>query len=298
MNAFCKPIITILMLIGYCLSAQNIALEQANTFIKENKITEAEQVLLSAYKKKPTPIITERLGDVYGIEKKWDDAATYYKILVDEYPKKANYHYKYGGVLGMISLENKIRALSLLGDVKKHFEIAANLDDEHLGVRWASIDLYLKLPGILGGSNDKAYKYSKELEAIAPIEGYLSRGFIEEERNNKELAATYYKRGLDVVSQNTYPDKNYRRQDIHYQIGKLAAQYNYKVNSGISHLLIFENLYTPESTIPLEDVYYQLAVLYRYQKNKEKANYYIDKAIKIHPNSKDFNSEKENINGL
>lgn len=293
-----KSLGLLFLLIGFIVSAQQSNLEKANSYIKSNKIAQAKEILLLASQKNPDPKITERLGDVYGIEKDWDAASKYYKVLVDKYPENANYHFKYGGVLGMISLESKIRALTLLDDVKEHFKIACALDKEHLDVRWASIDLYLKLPGILGGSNEKAYQYSEELSTIAPIEGYLSKGFIEAERNNEKLAETYYQRALDVVVKNSFLDKNYRRKDIHYQIGDIAYQYKYQIKAGIDHMLVYKNLHTPESIIPLEDVYYRLAVLYRYQNNIEKATYYIEEAIVRNPNSKDFISENKKIKAL
>ncbi|MEL4306539.1 tetratricopeptide repeat protein [Joostella sp. CR20] len=277
---------------------QNVVLDRANQLIKTNKISEAKKVLLQAYKKNDTPALTERLGDVYGIEKAWDSASFYYKKLVDANPKNATYHYKYGGVLGVISLENKMKALTLLGDVKEHFKLACELDDENLDARWASIDLYLKLPGILGGSNEKAYQYAEELYAIVPIEGYMSKSYIEAERKNKELAVVYAKRALDVVAKNDIPDASYKREETHYQIGVLASTYNYQLKAGVKHLLIFEKLYTPESIIPLSDVYYQLAKLYRLQQEKEKATTYIEKAVKLMPNSKEILSEKKEIQKL
>ena len=88
------------------------------------------------------------------------------------------------------------------------------------------------------------------------------------------------------------------RKDIHYQIGDIAYQYKYQIKTGIDHMLVYKNLHTPESIIPLEDVYYRLAVLYRYQKNKDKANYYIEEAIVRNPNSKDFISENKKIKAL
>ena len=40
--------------------------------------------------------------------------------------------------------------------------------------------IYIQLPGIVGGSETKAIKYSNELLKLSPVDGYLSRGQIEE----------------------------------------------------------------------------------------------------------------------
>jgi hypothetical protein len=47
----------------------------------------------------------------------------------------------------------------------------------------ALIELYIKLPGIIGGSETKAIKHS-ELFELSPVDGYMSTGRIDE----------YYKR--------------------------------------------------------------------------------------------------------
>ncbi|MCM5661746.1 tetratricopeptide repeat protein [Galbibacter mesophilus] len=290
-NLFC---VLFFLLSNALLSAQNNVVTEANVLISENKINEAKELLISSYKKQKNPKVTERLGDVYGIEDNWDEASKYYKELVDTYPENAVYHFKYGGVLGMIALESKIRALSVLGDVKKHFKKAAELDPDHLDVRWASVDLYLKLPGILGGSTNKSRKYSKELASIVPLEGHLSRAFIEMEEGNEELAEVYNKRALDIAFNNSYPTKSYKRPDIHFRLGKVSAQHNYKTETGIKHLLIYEELHTPESIQPKGNVFYYLAKLYRLQKNKEKALFYIQKA-KEEGNSSETVSEEASL---
>ncbi|HQK40735.1 MAG TPA: hypothetical protein PLO52_11555, partial [Flavobacterium alvei] len=54
------------------------------------------------------------------------------------------------------------------------------LDGKHIETRWALVMLYLQLPGIVGGSETKAIKYSNELMKLSPVDGYLSRGQIDE----------------------------------------------------------------------------------------------------------------------
>ena len=57
----------------------------------------------------------EYLGDVYGFQSKWSNAAECYQRLAAAHPKNANYHYKYGGVLGrMAKGGSKLKALKLI----------------------------------------------------------------------------------------------------------------------------------------------------------------------------------------
>lgn len=135
----------------------------------------------------------ELLGDAYGHQKKWDAAINEYSKLLEADAKNANYHYKYGGALGMKALENKMKAIGFIGDVKNAFLTAAELDKNHIGARWALVELYMQLPGIIGGSKNKALKFATELEALSKVDGYLSKGYIYEYDDEPELAEKHYK---------------------------------------------------------------------------------------------------------
>ena len=120
-----------------------------------------------------------------------------YEKLTKANPKNANYHYKYGGALGMKALGiSKLRALGLIGDFKRSFETAAQLDPSHIDARWALVELYMTLPGIVGGSKSKSLQYANELEKLSKVDGYLSKGYIYEYDNEPELAEHYYLKQL------------------------------------------------------------------------------------------------------
>jgi tetratricopeptide (TPR) repeat protein len=123
----------------------------------------------------------EQLGDIAGHKKDWDKAIVYYKKLKQLKPNEANVYYKYGGALGMKAKDsNKFKALGMIGEVKESFEKAIELNPKHIEARWALVMIYIQLPGIVGGSESKAKKYANELLAISPVDGFLSRGHIDE----------------------------------------------------------------------------------------------------------------------
>ncbi len=95
---------------------------------------------------------------------------------------------------------NKLKALGMVGDMKEAFEKAIILNPKHIPARWALIEIYLQLPGFLGGSESRALEYSNELMQISSVDGYLSRGRIDE----------YFKRY-------TSAEKNYMKAN---EIGK------------------------------------------------------------------------------
>lgn len=175
--------------------------EKAEKLYEAGKYEQAQTAFESLLKANPSDLKTiEYLGDIAGKFKSWDNAIAYYKKLKDLKPSQADYHYKYGGVLGMKAKEaNKFKALGMIDEVKASFLKAVDLNPKHIEARWALIELYIQLPGIIGGSESKAIKYSKELAQLSAIDGYLSRGHIEEYFNRYEQAEKQYKKAFELT---------------------------------------------------------------------------------------------------
>ena len=195
-------------------------LERGQRLFDEGKTDQAEILFKSILKTEPSNLkAVEYLGDIAGINKSWDEALGYYEKLKQSKPTEADYFYKYGGALGMKALEvNKFKALGMIDDIKGSFEKAIKLDPKHIEARWALIELYLKLPGIVGGSESKAIRYSGELMRLSPVDGNLSRGHIEEYFNRYSKAEQYYKKAIAIGN-----------SKVSYQ--KLADLYKNKMNS-------------------------------------------------------------------
>lgn len=264
----------------------------------------------------------ELLGDAYGHQKKWDEALIHYKTLVELKPENANYHYKYGGALGMKALEaNKIKALALIGDVKSSFLKAAELDPKHIEVRWALVELYMKLPGIIGGSKTKSLRYADELERLSKVDGYLAKGFIYETDDEPELAEHYYKKAIEIGGSLTCYNKLtsfYEKQNqpqkamanleaakekhdhtlLDYQIGKLAAEYQVELDKGERRLMDYLQNCTENEVSQKAWAHYRLAQIYKHKNEKDKAIKYINLAIQELPNVKSFEHERQLIIGL
>ncbi|GAA3565131.1 hypothetical protein [Snuella lapsa] len=287
---------------------------------QKKQFVDAEIELKKILKNDPNNLETiELLGDAYGYQKKWDEAIVQYKRLVGVKPSEANYHYKYGGVLGMKALAvSKLQALGIIGDVKAAFLKAAELDKNHIDTRWALVELYMQLPGILGGSKKKSLEYANELEALSKVDGYLAKGYIYEYDNEPELAETYYKRAIRVggsltcfnklirfYEKNELPDraiktiedaqKRHQRNTLHYQIGKVSAEYKVELQKGERCLHTYLDNYTIADGVPKAWAYYRLAQIHKHKKNKPKAIKYIDLALAELPEESPFIEEKENI---
>ncbi|HTG64833.1 MAG TPA: hypothetical protein VL859_00500 [Flavobacterium sp.] len=184
-----------------------VSFEKAQQLFEEGKLEQAKPMFEVLLKKNPSNIkIMEYLGDIAGRSKAWDEALLYYGKLKKAKPSEANFYFKYGGVLGMKALEvNKFKALGMIDDIRTNFEKAIQLNPKHIEARWALIELYLQLPGILGGSEKKAIQYSNELSQISAVDGYLSRGHIEEYCKRYSTAEQQYKKAIAVGnSKKTY----------------------------------------------------------------------------------------------
>ncbi len=179
--------------------------QEAENLFRQGKMQQSQVIFESFLKENPNNTkAIEYLGDIQGNLKNWDKSIFYYEKLKKIKPVEANYHYKYGGALGMKAKEcNKFKALSLIGDVKLAFEKAISLNPQHIDARWALIELYIQLPGIVGGSERKAIKYSDELLKISTIDGYLSKGRIAEYFNKYKDAEKYYKKAVEISGSKT-----------------------------------------------------------------------------------------------
>ncbi|WP_299125587.1 tetratricopeptide repeat protein [uncultured Winogradskyella sp.] len=297
--------------------------EKAEEFIAEKEYKNAQSEMVTFLESNPgDKEAIEILGDAYGHQKKWDKAIEQYKTLTEKEPKNANYQYKYGGALGMKALSiSKIKALGIIGDVKQAFLKAAELDPNHIDARWALVELYVSLPGIIGGSNSKALKYANELQNLSKVDGYLAKGYVYEYDDEPELAEKYYKLAIKVGGSvtcyekltNFYEEQNepekaisnleeghekLQRNAMHYQIGKVCADYNVQLDKGEKCLKAYLSNHSSKDGVPKEWAYYRLAQIYKHKDNKTEALNWIDKAIAGLPKIQVFKDEKSAISKL
>jgi len=317
-----KPIIFILFLFTGISVAQNSYQEAQSLFIN-NQFEAAEPIFKEHLSINPKDLKTiEYLGDIAGHKKEWDEAIGYYKTLVDAQDDNANYHYKYGGVLGMKALEvNKFKALTMIGDIKNSFLKAAELDPNHIDVRWALVEFYIQLPGIIGGSEKTAIYYANELEDLSKVDGYLAKGYIAEYSDRPKDAEIYYKKAIEVggsvtcyqklsnLYENTTeePEKaitiieesqeKHQRNGLHYQIGKVCAQYNIQLEKGIGCLNVYIKNHSSTDGVPKSWAYYRLAQIYKHKGDKTNSLKYIEMAL-AEKQLKLFVTEKELILNL
>ena len=224
-----KKLIYILFLLPVFAFSQ-VNFEKAEKLFSQGKYTLAKPIFENILADNPNNLkVLEYLGDIEGHAKSWDKGMYYYSKLKTLNPNNANYHFKYGGCLGMKAKEsNKFKALSMIGDVKACFEKAIQLNPNHIEARWALIEIYLQLPGIVGGSERKANQYAAELLKISPVDGYLAKGHISEYFDRYKDAEKFYNKAIAVGGSKTT-----------YQ--KLSDLYKNKMNQPEKAKTVLEN---------------------------------------------------------
>lgn len=185
--------------------------DKAEKLFKQEKFDQAKVLFDAFLKSNPNHYkAIEYLGDIAGHQKKWDEAIKQYRILKNQFPKTANYYYKYGGALGMKAKSvNKFKALGMIDEVEESFLTAAKLDPKHIDARWALVILYIELPGIIGGSEKKAQKYADELMGLSKVDGYLAKGYIDEYFDRYTKAETNYIKAHEIGNSKTTFQKLY-----------------------------------------------------------------------------------------
>lgn len=311
-----------LLLFPIIMSSQAIY-KEVDVLFNEKNYKKAETLLSSYVSNNKNDVkAIELLGDAYGYQKNWDGAIMHFKTLTEVNDTNANYHYKYGGALGMKALQiNKMKALTIIGDIKNAFLRAAELDPKHIETRWALVELYMQLPGIIGGSKNKSLKYANELEALSKVDGYLAKGYINEYDDEPELAEFYYKKAINMGGSVTCYDKltalyekekqpkkavenieasikKMDRNAMHYQIGKVCAEYNIQLNKGEQCLQHYIKNYSSKDGVPKAWAYYRLAQINKHKKDKTKALNWINMAISELPKVEVFKTERNEINQI
>lgn len=200
--------IVLLVLFPFLTLAQTTDTLWAKELFETNRLGEAQRLFLQWQEQHPDSEMANRyLGEIAGVREQWAVAEKYFYKLKEDHPTNADYHFKYGGALAMQAKEmNVFSVVYYLGDIIGSFEKAIKYDPDHIEARWALAQVYIELPGILGGSREKAWSYTDELMEISPVDGYLAKGHVEEFYKNYELAEQYFLKAEKISggSKNSY----------------------------------------------------------------------------------------------
>jgi len=302
------------------LSFGQLTFSEADSLFQKKEYLNAENTLTLILKESPNDKESlQLLGETYVAQEKWEEAVLVFKKLVELAPENAEFHYKYGSAMGMQAIRNNaIAAFFMIDNVRDEFLTSLELDKNHIDAHWALVVFYTELPGIIGGSYQKAFYYSNELKRISLVDYYLSKGYIYEYKKEVNLAEENYLKAIEVGGSltcfqklidlyetegkhqkaiNTIEEANNKlqRNSLNYQLGKVAAAYNLELEKGEKCLFKYIGNYKPEDDIPLEWAYFRLAQIFRHKNEKEKAMHWIRKSLEIQPNFEPAKEERKMI---
>ena len=321
MNLLMRKLVSLLFYSFVVMSfAQSGPLEQAKSQLSQGNFERAEVLALGLINHQEYSFEAHQLlGDIYSAQRQWDKALHYYEVVLEDHPDSAEAHFKYGGALGMKALEvNRFKALTYVDDIKEHFEETVRLDPKHIQGRWALIEFYLQLPGILGGGSEKAEQQVKALTEISKIDGLMAKARMALYHEDAPLAEKYYQEALAASgSLWTYQSlaRFYENQErpqealevmmsaasvydepqIDYQIGKLCVLSKTSFERGIKALSKFIDQYQNNSGVPLEWGYYRLAQLQRLSGKINEAQASIQSALAFRPDFEEALAERTKI---
>ncbi|HSP83641.1 MAG TPA: hypothetical protein VLN72_07905, partial [Gillisia sp.] len=157
------------------------------------------------------------------------------------------------------------------------------------------VELYIKLPGILGGSFDKAQGFADELESLNKVDYYLAHAFILKEEKGLAESEVYFKKALEA-HQNLASSK--KRNILNYELGKAASDFEVYPQYGLKLLNEYIANFGYKDIYTLDWAYYNKAKLQATLKNKTEAIKSIDKALTLRGNFKEAELEKKRIQQL
>ncbi|CAM4273277.1 tetratricopeptide repeat protein [Gillisia limnaea] len=273
------------------------SISEIQSAMDQGKLGAAKKLLHQRVSENPNDAVAlAYLGDIAGFEKDWDTSIAFYKNLVQMHPDIADYSFKYGAALGMKALSvSKIQSVIYISDIKKYLEKAVELNPKHVEARRVLVELYIKLPGILGGSIDKAQGYADELEDLNKVDYFLAQAFIVKEDKGLAEAEGFFKKALEAHQQLTSQKK---RNILNYELGKAASDLEVYPQYGLKLLNEYIDNFGYNDIYSLEWAYFNKAKLQALLMNKSEAIISIDKALTLRDNFKEAELEKKRIQQL
>lgn len=103
-----------------------------------------------------------------------------YKKLVKQRPNDFNYNYKLAATLAArIELMPRIKGAAYVPEMMSQLEKTYKIDDTSLSLNWIMLQVYLEVPGFLGGGKRKARNIVEKISNISKKEGDKARRLYE-----------------------------------------------------------------------------------------------------------------------
>lgn len=279
----------------------------------ERKFDEARTQIQAALSRNPNDDQTVHcLGLVDMDVDRPREAIGYFERAIKLNDNSSLHHLWLGNALGSVAdSTSKIKQPFLARRIKGEFERAVELDTRNIGARSGLIQFYVRAPGVMGGSIDKAKDQAREIGRVNPMRGHLEMGnILFHDKKVAEAEAEY------VEAVNSSPDstgvwysvaQHYQARKmwaeafalydrmlkqfpsdpmVHFWIGRSAAISGEQLDRGATELEGW--LAAPPkdvATATLAGGHQRLGTIYEKQGKKDQARAEYNKALAIDPNN-------------
>src|SRR5262245_2518551 len=186
--------------------------EDAVRLFDARNFREARPLLEAALQEDPSDARAALyLGRLFLSEGNADRAVEWIEKSAALESNRAETHLWLGRAYGAKAMAASVLAQpSLAGKVRREFERASALDPEGLEARFGLIEFYLRAPGILGGSVEKARAQAAEVGRRDPMQGHRAAGRVAEYEKRFDAAREEY-----AAAARDFPD----RKEPQYWLG-------------------------------------------------------------------------------
>lgn len=189
--------------------------------IEQKKYSEAQSFFETAIKKNDKDAESYYyLARMLARQNKSDDAQDAIEEAIDLNENVSKYHLMRGNILGQKAMTANIISQGFLAPkIKNAFLRASELDPSNVAARVALYNYYIMAPGIMGGSDEKAFDQANAIVTLNQYRGYLmlanyyirvKKDSVEAEKQIKKAIAAEPERG-DVYNQLGYFYLNQKR---------------------------------------------------------------------------------------
>ncbi len=138
-------------------------------------------------------------GQAFYHHGKHDRAINEFREAVRLNPSSSLAHLWLGRALGRkAEKSNPLRAVFLVGDVRRKFERAVELDPNNVEARSDLLQFYLDAPGMFGGGLEKARKQAEAIERLNRAEGHSAWARIAEKEKRYDVAEREYRAATEA----------------------------------------------------------------------------------------------------
>lgn len=163
-------------------------LEDGLALFEQQRWAEAQQFFSGLLSRRPADArVHFYLGQIAFSQQDYATAVARFETAVGLQQHNATFHLWLGRAYGRQAQHAFVwQQFWLAGKVRRQFETAVTLDPESVVARWDLMEYYLKAPGFLGGSREKAKRQAREIQRRDAAEGKEAWRLIDETESRSE----------------------------------------------------------------------------------------------------------------